>query len=339
MSTSTDTRTFPLFGRQFIPSIGLYNYNSIRQLIYKKRDECMFYFINEYNKLTNIEQVVDETEELFYSGLSEMLELCIKILNEQGIFTYDISQFYNLHDSYIKMIEFPLAHQYISEKYESIIEDEAEKDAYRVARRKGRGKVVGGGFGFQGAVQGMATAGAMNAASGALHGTVNLIGKIGSMAGAAMKKSSMFNDPELKSILINAANGDYGNLYLTLAHQLSENGMNITPVEDQSERKATYMFEQLNMKTPLNQALDTIIEILTLNPYNVQFYEYLIKRFDDRDSEVEILATEFGYKDDIKDYKMSVVEKYYESLSTSTLQDAKDSKTKLVEFCDVLGTT
>jgi hypothetical protein len=64
------------------------------------------------------------------------------------------------------------AYEWIQDKYEDIIEDQAAKSAYRRTRAQNRGRWVGGGFGIEGAVK----AGVLNAGSGIMHGAANIVG-------------------------------------------------------------------------------------------------------------------------------------------------------------------
>lgn len=106
---------------------------------------------------------------------------------------YDISE-----DIYINQIidctEVDHAYEYVMSDLEDIIDDKKEKMEYRAARKNNRNRFVGGGFGFSGAIKGSMEAGALNAASGLAHSSVNTIGNIGSALGASMKKSALYNE-------------------------------------------------------------------------------------------------------------------------------------------------
>lgn len=106
---------------------------------------------------------------------------------------YDISE-----DIYINQIidctEIDHAYEYVMSDLEDIVDDKKEKMEYRAARKNNRNRFVGGGFGFSGAIKGSMEAGALNAASGLAHSSVNTIGNIGSALGASMKKSALYNE-------------------------------------------------------------------------------------------------------------------------------------------------
>ena len=179
-----------LFGKKFTPSLALSNYNAVRQQLLAKQKVIVANFHTTY-----------------IDALSQLFSLSIEILSANGVFAYSKEQFAaNFEKNY--GLNFLAAHDTLSNKYLDIIEKEAQKDAYRSARRKGRGQVIGGGFGFEGAVKGMAKAGAMNAASGIAHGAFNTVGKIGSMVGESIKKSNLRDDKAIRTAIIDAVRRD-----------------------------------------------------------------------------------------------------------------------------------
>ena len=251
MDLNITSPTFGLYGKTFTPSIPLCRYNMIKQNAHDNSDKKGLFFSENYKKFYDIESVLKGAGELYTDAMNSVVESYIEILYKHDIFDFGAEQFIKYHmANHSKLITFPDVLESVSDQYEAIIENEAEKDAYRTSRREGRGRVVGGGFGFEGAVKGMAQAGALNAASGALHGTVNIIGKGISMAGAAIKKSAMFNDPKLEESLCAAVEDDVYYLSFTFANIIEKKGLPIFSANDAATRKAEYMLKQLNMDTP-----------------------------------------------------------------------------------------
>lgn len=82
----------------------------------------------------------------------------------------------------------------VQDSYMSIRLKQKQLDEYRTMRRQTRSRWVGGGFGIGGALKGAAKAGAMNMASGALHGLFNAGAKVLSMADESNKKSSLYRN-------------------------------------------------------------------------------------------------------------------------------------------------
>lgn len=101
---------------------------------------------------------------------------------------------------------------------------EEEKDAYRTARRQGRAKWQGGGFGIGGTLKGAATAGALNIVSGAGHMVFNGLAKIGSSIAASSKMERIFKDEKTEKILISGLYKSVFDLHLALIDCLDKTG-------------------------------------------------------------------------------------------------------------------
>ena len=96
----------------------------------------------------------------------------------------------------------------VADAYNEIVAQQEAEEEYRAERKASRGRVVGGGFGVGGALKGMATAGAMNAISGAGHSIVNAFGNLGSAIEASSAKKELYNNASVKSLLREAVRDD-----------------------------------------------------------------------------------------------------------------------------------
>ena len=73
---------------------------------------------------------------------------------------------------------------------------EAER-TYRELRKEYRGRIIGGGFGLGGALQGMITAGVLNLASGAAHSIFNAIGNAFTNSREKRQLDNLFRSDDL----------------------------------------------------------------------------------------------------------------------------------------------
>ncbi|MGN0657147.1 MAG: hypothetical protein ACI4KR_10170 [Ruminiclostridium sp.] len=232
--------------------------------------------------LKNIEGITDEV----YS--SAALEIS-KFLAAEGITAYDkhrvLDKILGDDECYDKVCE-------IYEFYQEITDDEAAKDEMRVARRVNRGRVVGGGFGLQGALSGMAMAGAMNLAAGAAHGAVNLVGKAASTIGAGIKKSEYFNNP---STLEDLANGVWNDVYMSLSSFMElvadegKLGFDYTTQNDCDECKAICS-NLMNNIISVDEAPNQLFAALRKDPYNKNIYRYSFEKIGDENGELTAIA-------------------------------------------------
>ena len=85
-------------------------------------------------------------------------------------------------------------HDLAVEVYNNILDQLDEEREYREYRKSMRSEVIGGGFGLGGAIAGMATAGAINAATGAAHSIVNAFGNASSEGDAEQRKAELYKE-------------------------------------------------------------------------------------------------------------------------------------------------
>lgn len=124
----------------------------------------------------------------------------VEKLVDMGFYNVDEDIF--LDEYYGEYYDYSDYYNKVNDKYMEIVLTEEQKDEYRKLRRESRGRWQGGGFGIGGAMKGAAKAGALNMATGAMHGAFNLGGKLVSSIGASMKKSSLFNNPDTLNTLV-----------------------------------------------------------------------------------------------------------------------------------------
>ena len=106
--------------------------------------------------------------------------------------------------------------------YNDIVGTEEYERDYRAMRKASRGRVIGGGFGFGGALKGIATAGAMNAVTGLGHTIVNSIGNARSSATASKAKTELYNNSETFDILNRGVRECIKDIYLLFMNLVNE---------------------------------------------------------------------------------------------------------------------
>lgn len=181
-----------LFGESFsIPD------SYIRNFVMNKRS-CQYAEAAEeefnvwYEKCSGIDEVLKGYDKI----ASELMRkhAFVPLFNHlAALKIYDVSE-----SMYIQQVidfeKIDNAYEYVESELEEIIEDKNEIMQYRAARKANRSRFVGGGFGISGAIKGSMKAGALNAATGMVHGSINAIGNIGSAVGASMKKAALYNE-------------------------------------------------------------------------------------------------------------------------------------------------
>lgn len=287
---------FPIYGKTLEVSEERDHFNETRHQFIILADDATALFKKRYKaKCKSIEDILQKidgiTDEVYSAAALEIT----KLLAAEGITTFDkhrvLEKIVSDYNCYAKVTE-------IYDFYEEITEDEAEKDRMRVARREGRGRVVGGGFGVSGAVKGMAMAGAMNLAAGAAHGAVNLVGKAASTIGASMKKSEYFNNPNTLGEL---ANGVWNDVYMSInsfmkvVREAGKLGFNVTTQDDCDECDAICN-NLLNNVISVDEAPTQLFTALCKDPYNKNIYKYSFEKFGDVNGELTAIA-DYHYVD------------------------------------------
>ena len=92
----------------------------------------------------------------------------------------------------------------------------------------------------------------------------------------------------------------------------------------------------LENKISKDEEINTIKEIIKLNPYNENIYKALLYKYGDKDNQLEELGEFLGY-DNIHEYKHKLLDKYYRGLPNSTKEDINKAKEGVVLLSNKLG--
>ena len=233
-------QTFPLFGKEVTIPSELANFNVFRDKYENMTEKVFNEFTAQYkNKFNNVQQILEGYLHISSVHLTSMIDIAVNDLIANKIFDVDrdafIKAFLAAHNGTLRV------HKALGElesKYEEILDDQNEKDAYRKARRQNRGKWIGGGFGMEGAIKGAVQAGAFNAVSGIAHGAANVVGSAFSAIDASMKKSALFKDPDTFDDLLTAVVYDCQDVLFTLVDILKKNGTKIIAITKDDENRA-----------------------------------------------------------------------------------------------------
>lgn len=143
------------------------------------------------NKINTYEDLIADNGSIVQIVVNMFLEPTMKFIVDNGIYDFSdkdllsqMSQFNTISEGMEDLLE----------PFDEIIQANSSAQQYRELRKESRGRVVGGGFGFEGAVKGMAAAGAMNAAAGIGHSIFNSIGNALDNASAKDAMKKIFED-------------------------------------------------------------------------------------------------------------------------------------------------
>lgn len=277
----------------------------------------------------NIDSVVKNAFQQGMIQINKALVQAHNMLIQSGIYELDQESF--VEEYYSRYCDWDDCFNRINDKYMDIVLTEEEKDAYRKARRQNRGRWVGGGYGLGGAVKGSVQAGALNMASGVVHGAFNLTAKGISAIGAGMKKSRLYNDPDTRTSL---EDGVYRNIYVIIyafMEALSDyKDVYFDLVSAEDERRAQSLANNLSVIPDQKEKI--IAEILSLNPFHEDVYKYAIINNLDINYEFGEIGQYFDI--DICDYVNMFIADKLDKLDVNSKKELQDSKAYIL---DILG--
>jgi hypothetical protein len=210
------------------------------------------------------------------SAIETLLGECLKA----GILDQDLNSLIRIYHERGGGNELATQLTAIHEAIGVIFVNEQELDEYRRARRQGRSKIIGGGFGVAGAVEGMALAGLANAATGIASGTFNLLAKAGSAVMARSKAQEVLGTAKsnLKAALHTAIQNLY-DLHLIVLHQNDAENYDTQPARLERCRRAAVIFENLaKVALAPDQHDKVVLQCLSLDPRAARYYDQVLGR-------------------------------------------------------------
>ena len=143
---------------------------------------------------------------------------------------------------------------------------------------------------------------------------------------------------EIANNLINSMIESIFNINFAIVDILKDNNIeNISIYNniDQINKSNELIKQLLEDKIPKEKEIDTITEIIKLNPYNENIYKAILYKYGDKDNQLQKLGEFLGYNN-IQAYKYKLLDKYYRSLPKDTIDEINESKKLVLEFSNKL---
>lgn len=276
-------------------SEGQLRYNQLRgQFVNKSQLAALDFEMDYEREVKSLDQLVEISTSMAVAYILRAIDDAVQILISMNIYDVDrdlfLREYYQPYDYWFN------AFDSIADKYSEIVFNAEQLDEYRTFRRKGRGQIIGGGFGVEGVVQGVAIAGAANLAIGAVHGIFNTIGKGFSSVGDSIKKNIIFSNPQTKNLLVEGLRRSVLCVHFSLLDVLKKYGNDslYQAVDEDVIDKSKRMLNNLKVaEIGEEERLKILKQILLLNPYSEDVYEFAVEKFGDRDKKLESVAEFF----------------------------------------------
>lgn len=298
---------FTLFGNKAVISDGRSNYNYYRITFEKISEELITTFYeNYYVKFHSFREVVNYAPDYGKQLIMQAVDKAIDELNKQKVFGIDCDRFIKENGEVLS--PWYEACNNVRGKYTEVINRLNEEMEYRQERKDNRDRMVGGGFGIEGAIKGAVSAGAMNLATGLVHDGVNAVGNAMSQKEANASMDRYYNDPAIRDEYVVALGQTVFQIHYFLCKELMHNTeIEIDGIHAEDEDEAKALFNNINAgKIPEDALWEQILRVVDMNPYLYDLYDFLLKKYGDAQNEVETIATYFGY--DIRATKTKNIE-------------------------------
>ena len=287
-------KTFYFHGQLITVSEELAWYNATRQDFYKKALQVARAYMKIYEGYGDILKFIERGYEDGHKLIQEeILSDLQQGLVKFGIYDENIPQLYS---DYCKNNPYwDNAFDDVAEKYLAISRRQEEIDAYRTARRQNRGRFYGAGFGLSGALKASMQAGAMNLATGALHGLFNAGAKAIDVAKAGYKTAELYHSEETRDILFQGIGHHVLHMHMMLWSVMVKRmpPLGRIPVlsANASERAKAI---RSNMRTmSKDKVIDVFSEVLLLNPYSEELYDIMAHFVGSNDHTLQRIAKYF----------------------------------------------
>lgn len=313
-------------------------YNKIRLKCQKIAKEAQENFeLNFFDKFTDIHDIYDNYSAASNEYLAKAVDWCIKDLISKGVFDLSDEEFkVRFFQKYDVVGQ---GYQEVEDNYLQIILNADELEQYREYKKQNRGGVIGGGFGLEGAVAGVAVAGIANLAFGAIGGAFDAIGRSVENSEARDKCKKLFVNIDTRKALSGDISERIKNIHIAYCDAidtlLSEEIISRVTEEDTKKSKAICINIEKG-RIEQNAIRANLISALNKNPYQEHVYALWMEEIGDKNNELGQISDFFGLNV-VNLIKSDLFSKKKESLKFGSESEVSESIDVLEEFSKEIG--
>ncbi len=263
-----------------------------------------------YSSQGNCSAVLENSDDFLAETAAPLIKKAVKILNEQGVNSFDESLFMSKYLS-----EYDNDFRAVLNKMKSrISEIDNRSEAvqrYRKAKKAGRGKIINGGFGLGEALKGMSADVDIITAVKTTYSGENS----NSVITADSDKAAVYNDTKkpLNEALTKCSYNILNGIRTALENEANKTCRCISDEESTQANEILESCLQKNISESLYK--NQLIQALTLNPYNPKIYEMIWNDFGDETGDLRKMSLYFGTG--LEHKIQSVVSKHAEDASAA----------------------
>ncbi|MBR2090807.1 MAG: ribosomal protein L7/L12 [Fibrobacter sp.] len=238
------------------------------------------------NKINSYKDLIADNGSIIQIVVNMFFEPTMKFIVENKIYDFsdkDLLSKFNQYNSISEDMEELL------KPFDEILQANASAQQYREFRKESRGRVIGGGFGFEGAVKGMAAAGAMNAAAGIGHSIFNSIGNALDNANAQDAMNKIFKDENLIREYVEISSDAILTITMIVLELFEKKNL-IAPGSETCDGDDA-LFENLKKgRIPDQEVPQIFIGLIQKDPYSLMIYDWGHDKFPEyKDSFMEMV--------------------------------------------------
>lgn len=250
-----------------------------------------------YKIFENLDDVYENSDKLAQNVLEESVNAALGILTENSI--YDIDE-RNFLENYLSKYEIWDEHfELVASQYESIIEETAQKDAYRTQRRLNRSKLVG--FGPAPSLENgyrspQSYANFSNTVDNIGHGIFNMMAKGITAIGNSIKKDGIFKSPATVKAIDSAVSSIILASKAAVIDALNErhSGVIHNYTKEEEQKANAILVNVENGRIPESDIKNQILSLFAIYPYDERIYKYLLTKFGVDSGRLDAVADYFG---------------------------------------------
>lgn len=301
-SITEDTVTRPIHEENTMKNEEYIVFNFMEEKIsYKKGTEKYANYFGEYAKKANDAYLqmkkIYESSNSIETAVSMMPLQAKKIVDSQlteltkdlyklGIMTTvaEIKQKYS--DKYL--LDYNAYLFTVNEKYQTILQDQSEREMRREQKSQNRMRWRGGGFGIGGALKGAMKAGVMNAAVDILHAPGDLMRESHDEKVISKELQKLYGSKNIKEEMCNGIQPCIWNIFKIACDELNSiNYFEETVALDQN--KAEVLYEStLTYEKNSRQLFENIIRCLTLYPGELKYYKAIEGMLQENETDIKL---------------------------------------------------
>ena len=280
-------------------------YNSCRSTFLNTIEDLMKNFHSVYYQNINSVDNLINTVSNYYSKVSTSLTImAVQLLVHYDILNCNEKIF---KEKYFNIFSNKTTMNALIEKVNDIEGAYSQRQREKAIERASRSQWVGGGYGIGGAIKGAIKAEAMNMVTDGFRSIGDSYSDNKDKQKVLDTLSSLIKDNSVYQGIYSDIKATGINIFKCFLKELYEN--KIISFVSFDEKKSNAKFENvIRFKTNPNEILHSVVECIQDNPYEVKYYEYLVRNYGDSNKEIEKISEYLGFEEDIQICKNEIIE-------------------------------